>query len=270
MNKSLCPETLTQPRLDPATSGLKGRRVLVTGGARGMGLAIARSFARQEAKIALHHYQPVEEANAAADEIKAAGASDVVTIKANFFDRNAVTQLVDDVVAQLGGVDVLVNNAGGITAYTDFQDLPMGDWDQAMAINMTAPFMLMRACWPHMQKQHWGRIINISSCSVGHAGSGSSLHYVATKSGLEAMTRTLSKEGARDGILVNAVRPGVIDTGMINHIAGYDDERLSARIASIPVGRAGQAFEIAGVVAFLASASADFMTGQIITVAGGD
>jgi 3-oxoacyl-[acyl-carrier protein] reductase len=256
-------------RFDRDHANLRGKRVLVTGAGRGMGLAIAEAFAAAGATVAAHHLQPQAEIDEALKVLRGHGGR-AEAFKANLLEPGAPETLVSEVAAALGGIDVLVNNAGGIAQYTDFRELPIEEWDLSLALNATAPFLLSRAVWPHMQKAGGGRIVNISSCSVGHGGSGSSLHYVTGKAAIEAITRTLAKAGAKDNILVNAVRPGVIDTGMSTRIAGYDEARYKARLAMIPLGRAGSPHEIAGMVAFLASSGGDFITGQIISVSGGD
>jgi len=249
--------------------GLAGRRALVTGASTGIGLAIAWALVAAGACVGLHHRRPATEMTAVLDELRAGGGA-VHPLQGDLTDPAVPARLVADFVALAGGLDLLVNNAGGVYGYTDFRDLSEADWNATFALNVTAPMLLTRSAWPHLQATGSGRVVNISTAAVGYAGSARSVHYVAAKAALEATTRTLAKAGAADGILVNAVRCGVIATDMHARIDGYDTARWQERLKLVPLGRAGTPEEVAEMVLFLLGPHGAFVTGQIVGVTGGE
>lgn len=249
---------------------LEGRRALVTGASSGIGLAIATALAAAGATVGLHHRRPAAELATTLAKMRQAARAPVIPVPGDLTDPAVQDQLVDDFTAEAGGLDILVNNAGGLYGYRDFRDLDRADWEQTFALNVTAPAMLARAAWPHLLAAGGGRIVNISTAAVGYGGSGRSLHYGASKAALEAVSRTLAKEGAGDGILVNTVRCGVIDTEMHSRVDGYDPARWRRRLELIPLGRPGRAEEVARMVLHLLGPGGDFITGQTISVSGGE
>ncbi|CAA7614495.1 SDR family NAD(P)-dependent oxidoreductase [Magnetospirillum sp. SS-4] len=248
---------------------LRGKRVLVTGTASGIGAAIARAFGRQGCLVGLHYRGEPDRIHPVRADIEAAGGRTIL-LSADLGEPAQVSRMGQDFLAAAGGIDVLVNNAGGVEDYVDFLDMTEESWTRTMAVNAQAPLWLIRAVWPSMTAAKAGRIINISSAAVGYGGSARGIHYVAAKAALETMSKTLAKDGARHNILVNVVRPGLTDTGMHRKVAGYTDEQYAKRAALVPLGRAGRPEEVAAMVLHLASADGGFITGQIIAVSGGD
>jgi NAD(P)-dependent dehydrogenase (short-subunit alcohol dehydrogenase family) len=245
---------------------------LVTGGSGGIGRATTLALAAIGFDIAVHFNANAEKADAVAAEIRRMGRQ-AETYAADLCRTGAPDSLIGAVTGRFNRLDLLVNNAGGYRRFDHFRDLDDEEWDYAMTLNAKVPLWLCRAAWPFLEQAARdagsGRIVNVSSNSVKYP-SPNAVHYRAAKAALEAITASLAKAGASCGILVNAVRPGVIATGMQANLVGYDETRLQSRIGMIPMGRAGTAEEVAALIAFLAGSGAAYITGQTFAVAGGE
>ena len=248
--------------------GIKGKKVLITGASGGIGSAIARLFSSSGAIVGLHYHQNEKEAKRIFTSIrKNKGKAEL--FKVNLLDSEERSELIKSFVKTFGGIDILINNAGGAIGNKHFLELDENSWDSTLTLNLKTVFFLSQEAFKVMKKQKWGRIINISSVAAKFGGSSSSLHYAAAKAGLEAITIGLTREGATYNILVNAVRPGVIDTPFHKKI-GRDSVKMRKRIGLIPLKRIGSPEDIASMILYLASSYGDFITGQIFTVSGGE
>lgn len=248
---------------------LAGRRLLVTGAGTGIGRATALTLGRNGAFVGVHYRSSESGAHETAALIAQSGGQ-AVALRADLLQEAECASLIASFQDSCGGIDGLINNAGGISDYKAFTELERSAWDEAVGLNATAPWLLVRAAWPSMAAQGFGRIVNVSTAAVRYGSSPKSVHYVAAKAALEAMTVSLAKEGAKCGILVNAVRCGLIETDMRFGIDGYTEEQYRVRASQVPLGRAGRAEEPAALIAYLASDAGSFITGQVMTVAGGD
>jgi 3-oxoacyl-[acyl-carrier protein] reductase len=242
---------------------LAGRVALVTGASGGIGGAIARALAAAGARVVLQAHRHVDAARALAAALPDHGGPALVW-EADLADAGQCKAMVDGIVAKLGRLDILVNNAGVlvdsvVSFITDAQ------WEQALRVNLTAPFYLTRAVSMTMARQRWGRIVNITS-DAGRLGSASRANYAAAKEGLVGFTRSVARELAGVGVRVNAVSPGFIETAMT---AGIKDVKRKDILREIPVRRFGQPEEVAALVCFLCGTAADYITGQVISVDGG-
>jgi 3-oxoacyl-[acyl-carrier protein] reductase len=237
-------------------SNLANQIALVTGATRGIGAAIAAELKAQGATVI-----GTATSQSGADKITAAGIQGVVL---NVTDGAAVDALVDSIVKEHGGLHILVNNAG-ITRDTLAMRMKDEQWDEVADTNLKAVFRVSRAAIKPMMKQRQGRIINITSV-VGAAGNPGQANYAAAKAGVAGMTRALAQELGSRGITVNCIAPGFIATDMT---AELPEAQKAALMAKIPVGRLGQAAEIAHAVGFLASPQAAYITGHELHVNGG-
>ena len=232
---------------------------LVTGASGGIGAAIARELASAGAAVALGYARDAARADELARELAAGGAR-VLTAGADLVDRQAAIQLVDDVEAELGPVDILVPNAGVGWIRGAVEDVSDEDWDLHLAVNLTAPFVLARRVAPGMASRGWGRILFVSSVAA-FTGGVVGPHYAATKAGLHGLTHWLASRLAGDGVTVNAVAPALIEaTGMLPGTS----EELRARV---PVGRLGTPEEVADLA--LAVLRNGYLTNQVFTLDGG-
>ncbi len=248
---------------------LRGRRVLVTGSSTGIGAEIARRFAANAAWVGIHYRGNRTEAERVAEECRRT-ASGVALFQADLLEADARRTLVPRFVEASGGIDVLINNAGAIYEYRPFSDVSEEAFDSTFALNVKAPFCLMRSAFEHMGATGRGRIINISTTATKYGGGPNNFHYAAAKAALDCLTMGFAREGARRGILVNAIRCGLIRSPMQAKIPGYVEEKLASRIALVPVGRAGEASDVAAMALLLASDDGAFITGQLISVSGGE
>jgi len=239
------------------------RVALVTGGATGIGAATVAALAADKVSVALQYSSSENEAKQISEQLNSKGLK-VEIFRADLSQKDSVDKLVANVQAKLGDIDILINNAG---LMSDASIIEMSDelWDQALNINLTAAFKLIRACAPSMVSKKWGRIINISS-QVALVGSANHAHYAAAKAGLLGLTYSAAKEYGASGVTVNAVLPGRIQTNMI---AQRSKGRLDEWLAQTPLNRLGKPEEVAGMINFLASEMASYVTGASINVNGG-
>ncbi len=238
---------------------LTGRVALVTGSTRGIGHEIASTLARCGARVAVVG-RDAERAKSVAAELDGEARG----FAADVSDTAAVDRLVQEVEGAFGSLDILVNNAG-LTKDNLLMRLKDDDWDAVMDANLRGAFATIRAASRGMMKRRWGRIINITSI-VGLIGNKGQANYAASKAGLIGLTKSVAKELASRSILANAVAPGFIDTDMTRSLPAEAREQLTSQIA---LGRLGTPADIAGVVAFLASEHAGYITGQVFVVDGG-
>ncbi|WP_093156171.1 3-oxoacyl-ACP reductase FabG [Saccharopolyspora antimicrobica] len=244
------------------------RTAVVTGGAHGIGAGIARRFAADGLAVALVDIDR-ERASSTAEEINASGGR-AIAIGADIADPDAATSAVHTAAEELGGVGVLVNNAG-FARDSVLPEMTRKQWNDVIAVHLDAAFHTTQAAHSYMRTAGWGRIINISSISA--LGTPGRVNYSAAKAGLLGYTKALALELAPDGITANAIAPGFIVSDMTAATAkrlGRDfEEHQRIAASSIPVGRVGQPEDIAHAAAFFAHPDAGFITGQVLYVSGG-
>jgi len=236
---------------------------LVTGGATGIGAATVKALAEEKITVALQYSSSEKEAKQIADQLNDKGFK-VEIFQADLSQAGNAENLVAQVKQKLGDIDILINNAG---VMSDASIIQMSDalWDEAININLTAAFKLIRACAPSMVSKKWGRVINISS-QVALTGSANHAHYATAKAGLLGLTYSAAKEYGASGVTVNAVLPGRIETKMI---ADRSIGRLDEWLSQTPLNRLGRADEVASMINFLASDASSYITGAAINVNGG-
>jgi 3-oxoacyl-[acyl-carrier protein] reductase len=235
---------------------LKSHVALVTGGSRGIGAAIVRALAERGAAVAINYRERADAAQALAGEIEKAGGR-AIAVGADVSQADAVAKMFARVTAELGPVNILINNAGiAITRGVD--DLTEEDFDKTIAVNLKSVFLCTKAALPAMRQKKWGRIVNISS-GAARGGGAIGPHYNASKAGLEGLTRGYAARLVKDGITVNAVAPSLIETDMM--------KGAQQLVARIPLGRFGTSDEVAQAVMLLVGN--EYMTGQTIAMSGG-
>jgi len=244
---------------------LENKAILVTGGSRGIGEAIVYALAEEGADIGVNYVTSKESAERICENIHKKNGVRAIALKADVSKPDEVLAMVSTMLQEFGKIDVLVNNAG-ILIQGKLVDTSLEDWNTMIAIDLTSIFLCTKAVLPSMLKRKEGRIINISS-QLGQIGAPGLVAYSAAKGGVIAFTKALAREVAKDGILVNSVAPGPIETDMV---ADITPEWKKTKKASLPLGRFGLAKEVAPAVVFLASSDSDIFVGQTLGSNSGD
>ena len=239
---------------------LKNRGAIVTGGAAGIGFAIAQRLAQSGARVSLWD----RDDKALAESARSLGAG-THTARLDVADEGQVKRAFDDTAKALGRVDVLVCSAGITGPNTTTWEYPVAEWKQVLDINLTGVFLCNRAAVPHMQKNDYGRIVNIASIA-GKEGNPNASAYSASKAGVISLTKSLGKELAKTGIRVNCVTPAAVKTGMFSQMT---QQHIDFMLSKIPMGRFGKVEEIASLVAWLCSEDCSFSTGAVFDLSGG-
>lgn len=244
---------------------LQGKVAIITGGSRGIGKGIAERLTEAGAEIIIADID-ISKAKKTAEELAKKGKNSLA-IQVDVSKDRPVKFLIKKSLEKFGKVDILINNAG-IMLRTRLKDLSLEEWENTLKVNLTGPFLLIKALLPVMKKNGYGRIINISSSAGRSVSTLGGVHYTASKAGLLGLTRATAKELACFGITVNAVCPGLIDTQMVRKTTKKAE--LKAFVNSFPIQRLGLPEEIGDLVVFLCSERASYITGASIDINGGD
>ena len=242
---------------------LTGRTAIVTGGAQGIGLAIARRLAAAGASVSVADINLPEAKKAALDMSKE--GYDAAAFACDVSDSSSVARMVDDVLAKFGKVDILVNNAGIGGRQVPMHEQTDDEWQRVIGVDLTGVFYCCRAVIPHMMSRSYGRIVTVSSIA-GKEGSPNLLPYSAAKAGAIGLTKALAKEVAGYNILVNAVTPGMTETPLLEEMPV---ERQKVLLERTPIARFAKPGEIAAMVHWLASSEVSFTTGSVFDISGG-
>lgn len=244
----------------------QGQVVLVTGGASGIGRAIAEAFGRSGAHVVLTYYTSEQDAHTVVANIEAAGGK-ALALYADLTTEADVERIVSQTTAHFGTIDVLVTNSGGLVQRSKITECSLDLWNQVMSVNLTSTFLCCRAVLPLMQQAGQGIIITMSSLAAHNGGGAGAAHYAASKGAILTFTRSLAKEAAPSGVRVNGIAPGLIATRF--HDQFSTTEVRQATVNQTPLKREGLPEDVAGVALFLASPAASFMTGETIDLDGG-
>lgn len=241
---------------------LQGRVAVVTGGARGIGLAVARRMIQSGAAVSIWDADPAK-----AEESRAALAADgaVSAQVLDLADEVAVAEATTKTLAAHGKIDILVNNAGITGGNMPVADIPVAQWRRVVEVNLTAPFLVCQALVPHLVANGWGRVVNVASVA-GKEGNPNAAHYSASKAGLIGLTKSLAKELATKNVLVNCVTPAAAKTDIFNQMT---EAHIAFMLSKIPMGRFVEVEEIAALICWLSTPDCSFSTGGVFDISGG-
>jgi 3-oxoacyl-[acyl-carrier protein] reductase len=239
---------------------LEGKRAVVTGAGAGLGLAIAERLAASGARVALWDRDAAN-----LDRVAATLGSAAQAVTVDVSSESAIASGLAQTLAQLGGIDVLVNNAGISGPNMPTWEYPVEDWRRVLDINLTGVFLCCRAVVPHMVASGYGRIVNVASVA-GKEGNPNAPAYSASKAGVIALTKSLGKELARNGVIVNCVTPAAVRTSIFDQMS---EEHVQFMLSKIPMGRFGQVEEVAALVGWLCTEECSFSTGAVFDLSGG-
>ncbi|VEL96694.1 3-oxoacyl-[acyl-carrier protein] reductase [Alteromonas sp. 76-1] len=248
---------------------LTGKRVLVTGGASGIGGAISSELAAHGATVFVHYYSSKHAVEELQQEVVESGVGEIIPLQADLTKEESVIAFANDVANLTSTLDILVNNTGDLVERHTLSDIKNDFWEQVMAVNVTSMMMVTRALLPMLKQAEEGAsIVNLSSLAGRKGGHGGSLAYSTSKGAVLTFSRSLAAELAGDGIRVNSVTPGLI-LGTRFHATHTTDESANKTISEIPLKRAGNPLDVARAVAFFASEYNGFITGATLDINGG-
>ena len=246
--------------------GIEGKIAIVTGAGRGMGREVARKLVELGANVVINDVS-LDDAIESIEDISPPENQEMFAIAGDITKKNDVDNLILKTSEKFGGIDILVNNAG-VLRPTKVIDIEEEEWDWVVNVNLKGTYLCYRAVLPSMISRGWGRIVNFSSTAGKNISTVGGAHYTAAKAGILGFTRHLAKEAAQFGITVNSVCPGLIATEMV--LSTINEAQIKLYESSFPISRMGQPYEVADLVAFVASNKASYITGASLDINGGD
>jgi 3-oxoacyl-[acyl-carrier protein] reductase len=238
----------------------------VTGSSTGIGRACALSLTKEGCKVAVHYNRSEDEAKEVVEEVESTGG-EALLVGGDVADAGEVKRMVGEIEERFGRLDILVNNAGSLIERRSLEEMDEDLWDRVMDVNLKSVYLCSQAALPLMKRRGRGKIVNMTSVAARTGGGPGSVAYATSKGGVSTLTRAMAKELISDGIIVNAVAPGIITTPF--HEQFTPDDVREKMTGNIPIGREGTPEEISAAVVYLASSQADYIVGEILEINGG-